>query len=84
MLSDSPFFAPLISTVSVSLCIVVVEGMTSDSRVLSAQVLHMAKGSMLFGSFTFRRPTRGLDRNGYAFGSKQSQAARKVSDASGS
>jgi len=55
-----------------------------DSRNTAAIVLHMAKGSMLFGSFTFRRPTRGLDRNGYAFGSKQSKAARTVSDASGS
>ena len=39
----------------------------------------MARGSMLFGSFTFRRPTRGLDKNGYAFGSKQSRAMTRKS-----
>lgn len=50
-----------------------------DSRNTAAIVLHMARGSMLFGSFTFRRPTRGLDKNGYAFGSKQSRAMKRKS-----
>merc|ERR1712232_531895 len=35
-----------------------------DSRNTAAIALHMARGSMLHGSFVFRRPTRGLDIDG--------------------
>ena len=39
--------------------------------------LHMARGDGHHGpAFVFRRPTRGLDANGHAFGSKASREAR--------
>ncbi|CAJ1329557.1 unnamed protein product [Effrenium voratum] len=51
-----------------------------DSRNTAAIVLHMARGSMLYGAFTFRRPTRGLDKHGFAFGSKESRKRRLEED----
>lgn len=42
-----------------------------DSRNTAKIVLHMAKGSDLYPAFTFRRATRGLDRNGLPFGSRE-------------
>ena len=45
-------------------------------------VVHMARGDGFNGpAFVFRRPTRGLDRNGYAFGSKASKEAREQANA---
>ena len=45
-----------------------------DSRNTASIVLFMARGQGQFGpAFVFRRPTRGLDANGFAFGSKASR-----------
>ena len=50
-----------------------------DSRNTAAITLHMAQGRGHFGPcFVFRRPTRGLDANGNAWGSK---AARSTASA---
>eukprot|EP00927_Polykrikos_kofoidii_P057064 TRINITY_DN51174_c0_g1_i1.p1 TRINITY_DN51174_c0_g1~~TRINITY_DN51174_c0_g1_i1.p1 ORF type:complete len:407 (+),score=42.62 TRINITY_DN51174_c0_g1_i1:74-1294(+) len=49
-----------------------------DSRNTAAIVLHMAKGSMLHGSFTFRRPTRGLNHNGEPYGNRSSRDSKRL------
>ena len=49
-----------------------------DSRNTASIALHMAKGDGMFGpAFVFARPTRGLDANGFAYGSRGSKEARK-------
>eukprot|EP00929_Paragymnodinium_shiwhaense_P072834 TRINITY_DN36988_c0_g1_i2.p1 TRINITY_DN36988_c0_g1~~TRINITY_DN36988_c0_g1_i2.p1 ORF type:complete len:174 (-),score=39.73 TRINITY_DN36988_c0_g1_i2:380-901(-) len=48
-----------------------------DSRNTAAIALHMARGSMLYGAFVFRRPTRGLDRDGNPFGSQAARDAKR-------
>jgi len=53
-----------------------------DSRNTAAIVLHMARGSMLHGSYVFRRFTRGLDDEGNPYGSKANlEQRRKVFEA---
>ena len=47
-----------------------------DSRNTAFIALHMARGSMLRAAFVFRRPTRGLDAYGHAFGSRLSRDAK--------
>lgn len=48
-----------------------------DSRNTAKIALFMARGDGQFGpAFVFRRPTRGLDANGHAHGSKASREAR--------
>eukprot|EP00439_Symbiodinium_sp_Y106_P053455 s246_g7.t1 len=54
-----------------------------DCRNTAAIVLHMAQGSMLYGAFTFRRATRGLDRDGNVFGSRAHRAAQQSRRAEG-
>eukprot|EP00039_Didymoeca_costata_P020314 m.340813 g.340813 ORF g.340813 m.340813 type:complete len:268 (-) comp19568_c0_seq1:183-986(-) len=48
-----------------------------DSRNTASIVLHMARGSPLYGSFVFKRATRGLDRDGNPYGSRAAIAARE-------
>ena len=48
-----------------------------DSRNTAKICLYMARGEGQYGpAFVFRRPTRGLDANGHAFGSKASREAK--------
>ena len=48
-----------------------------DSRNTAKIALHMARGDGQFGpAFIFRRPTRGLDANGHAHGSRASREAK--------
>jgi len=55
-----------------------------DSQNTAKIVVHMARGDGMFGpAHTFSRPTRGLDRNGYAYGSKASRAASTAAVAGG-
>ena len=54
-----------------------------DSRNTAKIVLHMARGEGMHGPCqVFSRPTRGLDANGHAFGSKASLAARALAPGS--
>ena len=49
-----------------------------DSINTAKIALHMARGEGMHGpAFVFTRPTRGLDTNGYTYGSKASREARK-------
>ena len=49
-----------------------------DSQNTAKIVLHMARGEGMFGpAFVFLRPTRGLDKNGYAYGSRASREAKR-------
>lgn len=48
-----------------------------DCRNTAKIVLHAARGDGMFGpAHLFMRPTRGLDRNGFAFGSKEAREAQ--------
>jgi inhibitor of KinA sporulation pathway (predicted exonuclease) len=57
-----------------------------DSQNTAAVVLHMARGLGHYGpAFVFRRPTRSLDTNGFAYGSRASREAwakRRAADCS--
>lgn len=49
-----------------------------DSQNTAKICVHMLRGEGQYGpAFIFRRPTRGLDAHGHAFGSKASRAARE-------
>ncbi|KAL1510420.1 hypothetical protein AB1Y20_006728 [Prymnesium parvum] len=49
-----------------------------DSRNTALIALHMARGSMTYGAYTFCRGTSGLDKNGFTYGSR---AAKRLDEA---